>query len=159
VEDTWRECTVITKEPTELLSLRKKHFRRIFMLGGGLCILDSEQKKFLWWELTIRKNIFYCWYWWNWWPPLFKPSFSNNIKHASVTPQTSNHRHDNNRSRWNFFLNSSNRLNPTTILCLFHRLLLLSCLWFEVWGVTEACFILLLKEGLNSGGHQFHQYL
>lgn len=47
VEDTWRECTVITKEPTELLSLKKKHFRRIFMLGGGLCILDSEQKKFL----------------------------------------------------------------------------------------------------------------
>ncbi|XP_076099005.1 uncharacterized protein LOC143068663 isoform X1 [Mytilus galloprovincialis] len=47
VDDTLRECTVITKEPTELLSLKKKHFRRIFMLGGGLCVLDSEQKQFL----------------------------------------------------------------------------------------------------------------
>ncbi|CAC5410323.1 unnamed protein product [Mytilus coruscus] len=47
VDDTHRECTVITKEPTELLSLKKKHFRRIFMLGGGLCVLDSEQKQFL----------------------------------------------------------------------------------------------------------------
>ena len=32
---------------------------------------------------------------------LFHNIASNNIKHASVTPQTSNHRHDNDRSRWN----------------------------------------------------------
>ncbi|CAC5410324.1 unnamed protein product [Mytilus coruscus] len=47
IQGTKRKATIICREPTELLSISKKDYQNIFMLGGVKSINDPDQDQFL----------------------------------------------------------------------------------------------------------------